>query len=550
MTRADVLDIGRECFDRKAWAEAHARLSAADREEPLGPEDLERLATAARLIGRDAESTDLRARAYQEYERRGDVERAARCAFWLALELLLEGEEARSGGWVSRARRLLGEQDCVEQGYLLLPLAVRASFAGDTKAAYSGFSDVATIGERFGDRDLVTLARHGQGRSLIRMGEPARGVALLDEVMIAVTAGEVSPIIMGDVYCSVIEACHEIFDLRRAQEWTTAAARWCESQPDLVPYRGSCLVRRAEIMQLRGEWPDALDQAERARDWLAGPPTHQAVGGAFYQLAELHRLRGEFDEAEEAYRAASASGREPHPGLALLRLAQGRVEAATSAIRRVAGEAADGPTRSRVLPAYIEIMLAADDVPAARAAADELAGIAGEVGAPLLRAVAAQSTGAVLLAEGRPRDALAALRNASAGWREVGAPYEEARARVLIGLAHRALGDGDTAGMELDAARQSFRQLGAAPDLGRTPAGRSGATARRAGGVGGLTTREVEVLGLVATGKTNRAIAARLGISEKTVARHVSNIFTKLNLSSRAAATAYAYEHRLVQPPT
>jgi DNA-binding NarL/FixJ family response regulator len=307
-------------------------------------------------------------------------------------------------------------------------------------------------------------------------------------------------------------------------------------------------VRRAEIMQLRGEWPDALDQAESAREWLSRPPAHQAVGGAFYQLAELHRLRGEFDEAEEAYRAASASGREPHPGLALLRLAQGRVEAATSAIRRVREEAGDPRTRSRVLGAYIEIMLAAGDVPAARAATDELERIAGEVGAPVLLFAAAQSTGAVLLAEGRPRDALAALRSASAGWREVGAPYEEARARVLIGLAHRALGDGDTAAMELDAARQAFRQLGAAPDLGRTPAARSGA--RAAAGAGGLTAREVEVLGLVATGKTNRAIAGRLGISEKTVARHISNIFSKLNLSSRAAATAYAYEHRLLQPPT
>jgi DNA-binding NarL/FixJ family response regulator len=549
MTRADVLDIGRECFDRKAWAEAYARLSAAHREEPLGPEDLERLATAARLIGRDAESADLRARAYQEHERRGEPEQAARCAFWLAIELLLEGETARSAGWVSRARRLLGDgrRDCVEQGYLLLPLAVRAAFEGDAEGAYAGFTEVVGIAERFGDRDLVTLARQGQGRSLIRMGQVPRGMALLDEVMVAVTADEVSPVIVGDVYCSVIEACHESFDLRRAQEWTAAAARWCESQPDLVPYRGQCLVRRAEIMQLRGEWPDALSQAERARDWLSQPPARRAVGGAFYQLGELHRLRGAFGDAEEAYRAASAWGREPQPGLALLRLAQGRIAAATSAIRRVAGEAADAPTRSRVLPAYIEIMLAAGDVAAAREAADELGRIAGDLGAPLLRAAAAQSTGAVLLAEGRPQDALAALRTASAGWREVGAPYEEARARVLIGLAHLALGDGDTAAMELDAARRAFRHLGATPDLSRTPSAGPGAAA---GGAGGLTAREVEVLGLVATGKTNRAIAGRLGISEKTVARHVSNIFTKLNLSSRAAATAYAYEHRLVQPST
>lgn len=547
MTTVGTLELGRASFDRKAWSDAYARLSAAAGEGPLVPEDLERLATAAHLLGRDAESADLRGRAYREYEHRDDPDRAARAAFWLAMQLLLKGDKAQSGGWVSRARRLLDDarRDCVEQGYLLLPLAVRSAFEGDGERAYAGFSEVARIAQRFDDHDLVTLARHGQGRTLIRMGEATRGMALLDEVMVAVTAGDVSPMIVGDLYCSVIEACHETFDMRRAQEWTAALSRWCESQPDLVPYRGNCLVRRAEIKQLRGEWPDALDEAERARETLSGPPAHRAVGAAFYRLGELHRLRGEFGDAEEAYRESSVWGREPQPGLALLRLAQGQVEPAAAAIRRVVNEARDAQSRSRVLGAYVEIMLAAQDAAAARLAADELGRVAAELDAPFLRAVAAQSAGAVLLVDGRPREALAALREASAGWREIGAPYEAARARVLIGLAHRGLGDDDSAGLELNAARQAFRHLGAIPDLTRLEALSRPAAAR---GSSGLTSREVQVLSLVATGKTNRAIAAGLGISEKTVARHVSNIFTKLGLSTRAAATAYAYQHDLVRP--
>jgi DNA-binding NarL/FixJ family response regulator len=379
---------------------------------------------------------------------------------------------------------------------------------------------------------------------LISQGDVARGTTLLDEAMVAVTAGDVSPVFVGDMYCAVIDACHEIFDLRRALEWTAALARWCESQPDLAPYRGQCLIRRAEIMQLRGSWPDALDEAERAREWLSRPPAHRGAGMAYYALAELHRLRGETQAAEQCYQEGNRWGRDPQPGLALLRLAQGKVSAAASAMRRVVDEAADRRTRSRTLGAHIEIMLAAGDLPAARAAAEELARIAEALGAPFIRALAAQGLGAVLLAEGEPRAALSALREAWAAWRQLDVPYEAARARVLTGLAHRGLGDEDTAAMELDAARHAFAELGAAPDLRRMEAL---ARSAEAPSPGNLTAREVEVLRLVATGRTNRGIAERLGISEKTVARHVSNIFTKLGLSSRAAATAYAYQHDMLQ---
>jgi DNA-binding CsgD family transcriptional regulator len=541
MTSADARDRGRESFERRAWGDAFARLSEADGRSPLEPEDLERLATAAYLIGRDDESARIWERAHREALERPDVERAVRCAFWLAYGLLGSGQMALGGGWTARAQRLLDDhgRECVERGYLLFPVGMQAILGGDLEGSHATFGRAAEIGERHGDRDLVALARHGQGRALIRMGRADEGLALLDEVMISVTSDEVSPIVAGDVYCSVIEGCQESFDLRRAQDWTQALSRWCESQPDLVPYRGHCLLHRAELMQLRGAWEDAMDEVRQASARLAARPGRPSVGAALYQQGELHRLRGEVAAAEAAYRQAGDAGREPQPGLARLWLAQGRIRAAHAAIRRAVDEADDTVTRSRLLPALVEVTLAADDVPAARAGAGELARIAQELGAPLLRALAAHAQGAVLLAEDRPQDALGPLRRAWSDWQELGAPYEGARVRVLLALACRRLGDEETARMELDAARRVFQRLGAAGDVARL-SGRPDAR------TGGLTARELQVLREVAAGKTNRAIAGELFLSEKTVARHVSNILGKLGLPSRSAATAYAYENGLV----
>ena len=544
MTRAEARAHGRECFDRRAWADAFAELSAADAEAPLEPEDLERLATAAYLLGRDEDSVQVWERAHHELLGRGDEERAARCAGWMVFVLMNGGEFARAGGWLARARRLLddGQRDCVERGHLLVPLAFQHAVAGDWPSAHAISGQAAEIGDRFGDIDLVTLARNIQGRALIGQGKTVEGMTLLDEVMVAVIADEVSETVAGAVYCSVIEACQEVFDLRRAQQWTAALTHWCDSQPDLVPFSGNCLVHRAEIMQLHGAWPDAVDAAQRACERLLRR-SQPAVGAAFYQQGELHRLCGEFAQAEEAYHQASRSGRDPQPGLARLRLAQGQVDAAEATIRRAAAGAQGRVPRSRLLPALVEIMFAAGDAGAAGAAADELSEMAGDLDAPLLRALATHGEGAVLLLKGDARAALGALRHAWTAWRELEVPYEAARVRVLIGLACRELGDEETAEMELDAARSVFEQLGAVPDLARAHALSREAPAKPAGG---LTARELDVLRLVATGKTNRSIAADLFLSEKTVARHVSNIFTKLGLSSRAAATAYAYEHDIV----
>lgn len=545
MPAAETLARGRDAFGRQAWAECHEQLSAADRSASLEPADLELLATAASLLGKDTESSASWARAHHAYQGRSEPDRAVRCAFWLAYGLLNRGENARGSGWVARARRLLDEvpQECAERGYLLLPAAFECIDQGELGRAAATFAEAAGIGERFGEADLVALARHGQGRALIRMGRAEEGVSLLDEAMVSVEAGEASPIVVGDVYCSVIAGCMEIFDLRRAREWTEQMKRWCESQADLVAYNGRCLVRRAEILLLHGAWSEAAEAARHACQRCREGPDRAALGPAWYQEAELRRLRGELPEAEEAYRQASRWGCTPQPGLALLRLAQGQVDAAATAMGRALEDTQERRTRSKLLPAHVEIMLSASDLPAARRGAEELAQLAAESMAPLLQAMAAQARGAVLLAEGQAQAALSELRAAWTAWQEIEAPYQAARARILVGAACRALGDEDAADLEDQAARAAFRELGAESDLARLEASVQTSTSKNPGG---LSPREIEVLRLVATGQTNRAIAAQLFISERTVERHVSNIFLKLDVPSRAAATAYAYQHQLI----
>ena len=531
-----MIEQGRKDFADGRWRDAFDALSAADRDGDLEPADLELLATAAFLVGEDEASADAWSRAHHGYLAATDEPRAARCAFWLGFGFINRGQFAQAMGWFGRAQRILDEggHDCAERGYLLIPRGIPL-IDSDPATASELFVDAAAIGRRFDEPDLVAMGTVGRGRALFRLGHVADGLALLDEVMVTLTSGKHSAMVVGNMYCVVLEGCFEILDVRRATEWTGVLTEWCDAQPGLVPYRGQCLVLRAAIMQMRGEWAEALEEAKRARERLA---EHPMVGDAHYVTAEIHRLRGEGPQAEEAYKSASAAGRDPQPGLALLRLAEGRTDLAEAALRRALEGPSEPVTRARHLAAYVEIMLARDDVASARAAADELSELVATRGTPFLRAVASDATGAVLLAEGDLGSALAALESARRDWSELDCPYEAARARVEMARVCGALGDDDAAAMELDAARRTFETLGAARDLNALTGGASRP--------GGLTERELEVIRLVASGKTNRAIAAELVLSEKTVARHVSNIFTKLGLSSRAAATAYAYEHDLV----
>jgi len=519
---------------------AHDELTPGDGTDPF---QLVESAQASLLVGKEREGLELLARAHQSFLSRGDTRPAARCAFWLGFVALLGGNPAQANGWLARAERLL-EQDaeCVERGYLFLPVGYRLVHENEPIKACDAFAQAGTVGRQFGDSDLVALALQGEGRALIRQGEIPRGVALLDEAMVAVTAGEVSALTAGGVYCSVLDACGEIFDLRRAQEWTSALERWCASQPDMVPYRGHCMVRRAEILQLHGAWEDAMTEAQHACERFSRPPRVEA-GSAFYRLGELHRMRGEFDAAERAYREAGRWQRTPQPGIAILRLAQGEIEVASATIRRIAEEVRDLGQRVRVLDSYVEIVLAAKDVAAARAAAEEFEEIAGRFNAPLVDAMAARANGAVLLAEHDAKRALVELRRSWTLWSELDAPYEAARTRVLMACTCKELDDCDAAKLELELAREVFQKLGAAPELARIESLllQPDSPARTI-----LTEREVQVVRLIATGRTNRAIAVKLGISEKTVARHISNIFTKLGISSRSAATAFAYQHELV----
>jgi DNA-binding CsgD family transcriptional regulator len=543
MPAVEDLEGGRAACARGEWRHGYDALSRADRSGRLAAADLEVRATAAYMLGHDEEYLSDLERVHQLCLDAGEPLRAARTAFWLGMHLMLEGEVGRGSGWLGRAQRLVEAtaEDCVERGYLLTPLAFQREAMGQPEAGSAIAAEAAAIAERFGDRDLFALAMHIQGHLLVRAGRVGDGLPLLDEAMVAVTTGELSPIVSGIVYCGVIIGCQAAYEPRRAQEWTAALARWCERQPDMVAFTGRCHVHRAEIMQLKGAWGEALEEARCAARRAAQGNHRRALAEAAYLQGEVHRLRGAVGPAEAAYREASGYGREPQPGLALLRLEQGNAEAAVAAVRRILEETTEAPERLRQLPAAVEILVGAGDLEAARAACDELQELARGHDVGVLGGIVCQARGALALAEGDPAAALLALRPAWRVWEEAEAPYEAARVRALMALACRALGDGDAADLELEAARRTFVELGASPDVARLDA-----IDRPAPGTSGLTARELEVLRLVAAGRTNRAIADELVLSERTVDRHVSNVFTKLGVSSRAAATAHAYQQRLL----
>jgi DNA-binding CsgD family transcriptional regulator len=538
------LEHGRECYGRRAWGDAYNALLYADQASALDADDLDCLATAAYLTGRELEYQRMLERLYRVHVEADKPARAARCAFWLAITFMLRGESGQSNAWIARGQRLVEDHDCVERGYLAVAVAEQQLREGQPDSAHATAGEAFDIGESFRDADVKAAARHAQGRALIQRGDVAAGLKRLDETMLAAVAGELMPIMTGRMYCSVIDTCRQVYALERAREWTAAFSRVCEEQPDMLSFTGVCLVHRAEIMQLQGAWPEALAEACRACE-RAQRADRKPPGAALYQQAEIHRLRGEFDRAEEAYRAASERGFEPQPGLALLRLAQGRSGAACAAMRRLTGATRDRVRLAGLLPAHLEIMLACGDLDEAGDARDRLRELADAFDTDVLRAVVAQADGAIAFARGNAAAAIDPLRCAFRIWERLDAPYDAARVRMLIGDACHALGDEEAAGLERHAAKSVFERLGARPDLARldAPAARIRPVPK-----GPLTTRELHVLRLVSAGRTNKEIARELALSERTIDRHVTNILTKLDVRSRTAATTYAFAHKLFRP--
>jgi DNA-binding NarL/FixJ family response regulator len=541
---AAVLAEARALFGAFRWRDCVARLSAADARAPLGADGLLLLGEAAYLIGADEQSVAVLGRAYQLFLDAGDAHGAARCAVSNCFALESSGDLVRSRAWGARAERLVEDHDLGEDAAAAWLLSRRAH---DQLLEQRVDEAVATAreGERLAlavhDPDAAALARLTIGFGLLLRDERAAAIREFDEVMLAVSSDETSPAIVGLCYCVSVAACVTMRDVVRARSWTATLDRWVAARPDLLAYRGTCLVHRAQMSTLGGDWPGALGEAAAALDLLRETPH---AGLAAYQLGELHRLMGRDRDAEDAYRRANALGVQPEPGLSRLRVAQGRAEAAARTLRRLCGEPRQPEDRAELLAARVEAELALGDISAAETAAGELRQLIGNLMSPLLTAMADQADGAVLLAAGRPDAALSALRRAQQRWADLDVPHACAQARALAGRCLLALDDEGAAALEFEAARECFARLGAAPDLVRLdePAAGPAPTSRP----GGLTDREIEVVRLVAAGHTNRVIAHRLTLSEKTVARHLANIYAKLDVPSRAAATAYAYDHGLI----
>jgi ATP/maltotriose-dependent transcriptional regulator MalT len=535
----DELLEAREAYERRDWVLAFDRLREVG---DLGPEDSMALATSAYLVGNVDEAIRALQAGYQDKIRNGDSLGAVRFAFWLSLVLNLRGEPAVAGGWIARAQRLLENeiQDVVERGYLLTHEFYQHLDRGDFARAGETAARVVQTGRRFTDHDLIAMGLVMQGRIMIYSGRVPEGLALLDEAMVGVSAAEISPIVAGMVYCSMIEACQELSDFSRAAAWTSALTKWCDAQPGLVPYTGQCSLHRGQIMRLRGAYDEALAEFALAQRRYEKEGTPAPAGLALAEQGDVLRIRGRFDEAEAAYRKAAEFGHEPQPGLALSWLARGRIAAATAAINRLLADAGGPVQRSWLLPAAVEILVSAGEVDQARHYSDEFSEIASAFGNTALQAMATYAASRVDLLSGKPEAALHRARESRRLWNALGSPYEAARARVLVARAMREMGDEDSATAELAIARKAFAALDVGPGVQEID--KLQGRVRPAG----LTGRELEVLRLVAEGRSNPDIARVLVLSHKTVERHLSNIFTKLDVPSRTAAAAYAHEHGLM----
>ena len=532
---------------RGEWEQAVSAIERLDRDYALGAPALESLALASYMSGHDDAYAEATARAHELWVAEGALPNAARCAFWVGLTSIFRGEHGKGSGWLSRAERLLERHpaECVEAGYILLPRCEFHLGEGRPERALNVASDAAAIGERFGDPDLSSIARHLAGRARLAMGDLPEGLSDLDEVMISAIEGRLSPIVTGLLYCSVIDVCQTYQILDRASEWTEALSDWCRRQPQLVAFTGRCLIHRSEILMFEGRWADAAAEAGSACQRLADGPSAVRAGQANYYLGELDRLHGRIDSAEARFRDAAALGFDPQPGLALMRLRQGRTREAGAAIRRALAAAGEKPAQRGLLSAAIDIFLATGETDAARACASRLAGLAGANPTGATGAAAAEAAGSLAMSEGDCAAALAEFSRAVGLWRDLGSPYRVAAVRLKTANACAAILDIEGARAEARAAADAFAALGAEPDRQEAEAlhGRLGS-----GGKGLLTGRQIEVLELVARGLTNREIAGALDLSERTVDRHVSDILTRMDVPTRAAAAAFAVASGLISP--
>lgn len=544
---AEPLQAARDAYATRRWQDALRELQACDAVQALAPEDLARLAWSAGMLGRDDEQLAAFERLHAAGAAAGELAAAAYWAFFHGFRLLALQRTGQASAWLQRARRhaAAAGEDCAVHGYLLLPQVIRSAMGEDWQAAAAAAQEALATASRCGDVDLEALARCWLGRAVLMQGRMEEGMAMLDEAMLLALGDTLSPVVTGLVYCNLIASCRQVQAVDRAREWTAALQRWCNAQPQMAQFGATCELHRAEILALDGDWQQSVAAARAAARRSAGGDGEDVRAGAAYQEAEIHRLRGEWREAERCYAQAHRRGMDPQPGLALVRLAAGDAASAVAMLQRSLAAARPPIARARLLPALVEALLAIGAV-------DDVAGAAGQLGelacawpSPALQAAAAQARGGLLLARGDAAGALPPLEQALATWLRLAAPYLAARVRVQLACACRLLGDAQGACMHGDAAREAFASLGAAPELRKLafPPHESAPDAPA-----GLSPRELQVLRLVAAGHPNKVIARELGLSEKTVDRHLDNIFGKLEVHTRSAATAFAFRHRLVAP--
>lgn len=538
-----TVELADAAFARRDWLDAYDLYVAAEAEAPLNVDALDRLVSAAGMVYRDDKVISASEQLYERALASCMPDRAARTAFFLSMRLGMLGEGGRSSAWAQRAKHVVDETpyEISARALLTFPEIRGLSMRGEHARAQTLAREAIEIGRRCGDADCVAFAMTLLGRALIQSGNVADGLAALDEAMLQASGWQLSPVVTGLIYCLTIAGCRTVHAHDRSREWTQVLADWCEAQPQLIAFSGICRVHRSEILELVGSWDESVAEARRAAGSIQEVADPMMSAAADYQQAEIARMRGQLTKAERFYTEASRKGADPQPGLALLRMAQGLREQALHGLNRAVETANDDLMRARLLPALVDVALGCSASDAAAAAATDLTQIARTYRTEMLQAMADQANGCVAIASGLPAEAIPPLRRAFAIWAAFGAPYIAARIRMRIGDACGALGDAEGARLEREAARAAFEALGAVTDLAEAEA-HLGQRPRNV-----LTAREREVMRLIAEGRTNRAIAAVLVLSEKTVERHVSNIYDKLGVASRAAATAHALKHDLMR---